>query len=157
MSDEIETADSKASWTIKSMNVEARQLAVACAGKRDLTMAQWIEPAIRHQANLEAGDLVTFPGARPAPDAQDRTAPAERVNLSDLATMLSALTAASAQAQIPMSRHVIRRATALVEQRLCDELGSLASPPAVDRPRHRNGTFAPATERLAIEQTAAAA
>ena len=53
MAEQANLEEDKASWTIKSVPVETRKLAVACAAKQGQTMAEWLAKAVRTQANLE--------------------------------------------------------------------------------------------------------
>ena len=42
MAEQANLEEDKASWTIKSVPVETRKLAVACAAKQGQTMAEWL-------------------------------------------------------------------------------------------------------------------
>ena len=64
MANEENPDSDKASWTIKSVPVEARKLAVACATKQGETMAEWLARAVRNQSKIEAGERVLPPVAR---------------------------------------------------------------------------------------------
>jgi hypothetical protein len=65
-------AEEKSLWGIKSMPVEARKQATACAAKQGQTMAEWLVRAIGNQANLEAGERILPPLVpSPAPMPQD--------------------------------------------------------------------------------------
>ncbi len=66
MADQENPDGDKASWTIKSVPVETRKLAVACAARQGVTMSEWLARAVRNQANLEAGDRILPPPPRPA-------------------------------------------------------------------------------------------
>ena len=63
MAEQANLEEDKASWTIKSVPVETRKLAVACAAKQGQTMAEWLAKAVRTQANLEEGERVLPPAA----------------------------------------------------------------------------------------------
>ena len=56
MADEANEDADKASWTIKSVPVETRKLAVACASRAGETMAEWLVKAVRNQADIEAAN-----------------------------------------------------------------------------------------------------
>lgn len=58
MSDQANIIEDRAPWTIKSVHVETRKLAVACAAKEGLTIGQWLERATRGQAETDKGNAI---------------------------------------------------------------------------------------------------
>jgi len=90
MAEQANLEEDKASWTIKSVPVETRKLAVACAANQGQTMAEWLAKAVRTQANLEAGERVLPPAPRPG-DALAAWAPVPSIiGLGGLADLMQA-------------------------------------------------------------------
>jgi hypothetical protein len=108
--------DDKTAWTIKSVPVATRKLAVACAIKRDVTMGEWLVPAVRNQANLEAGELVIPP---PNP-TQSLPSPSGSVttDLSSLAELMRAAQALAEAAGVSVPKATARHALALTSAQL---------------------------------------
>lgn len=63
--DQANNGEDRAPWTIKSVHVETRKLAVACAAREGLTIGQWLERATRGQAETDKGNAVLPPSMRP--------------------------------------------------------------------------------------------
>lgn len=113
----------KASWTIKSVPIETRKLAIACATKQDMTMAEWLVRAVRNQANLEAGERVLPP---PAPRQTGNGLPAVQaslpalphVDLGELADLMQAAQAVADAAGVPVPKSTARHALALTTAQL---------------------------------------
>jgi hypothetical protein len=116
--EENQDAD-KASWTIKSMPVETRKLAVACAAKSGEQMATWLDRAVRTQARLEAGERV-LPPARTAHAVAMLPAvyPLQAPELSELAALMEQARALAAQAELPIPKTAVRHALALMTAQL---------------------------------------
>lgn len=117
-----ENHDDKAAWTIKSVPVEVRKLAVACAAKQGETMAEWLTRAVRNQANLEAGERV-LPPARTAsglPAVRSTSTPDTGlpVDMTELADLMQAALAVSQAADVPMPKTTARHALMLVTAQL---------------------------------------
>lgn len=109
----------KASWTVKSVPVETRKLAVACATKQGETMAEWLGRAVRNQANLEAGERILPPLPRqtaslPVPVLGS----AGPVDLEVLADLMQAAQAVAAAADVAIPKATARHALALVTAQL---------------------------------------
>ena len=112
MANEENPEADKASWTIKSVPVEVRKLAVACAAKQDQTMAEWLERAVRNQANLEAGERILPPVPRPSglpvvPPAD--AALEEAPGMGELADLMQAAQALAAAAEISIPKTTARQ------------------------------------------------
>lgn len=109
----------KASWTIKSMPVETRKLAVACATKTGEQMAAWLDRAVRTQASLEAGERVLPPARQSQAVA---TLPAvyalQAPELSELAALMEQARALAAAADLPIPKTTARHALALMAGQL---------------------------------------
>ena len=104
-------------------------------------MAEWLERAVRNQANLEAGERILPPAPRPAP--VPALAPPSGAALSDapdigeLADLMQAAQALAAAADVPMPKATARHALALVTAQLRAARGL---PPKQPRQtRHENG------------------
>jgi len=114
-----ENPDDKAAWTIKSVPVATRKLAVACAGRADVTMAEWLDRAVRNQANLEAGERVLPPAPRPAAGLPAVVpGPAVLVDLGGLADLMHAAHEVAEAAGVPMPKVTARHALALATAQL---------------------------------------
>jgi hypothetical protein len=130
----------KAAWTIKSVPIETRKLAVACATKQGDTMAAWLVKAVRNQANLEAGERVLPPANQvnlPAVRLPALTDPAVTVDMGELAELMQAAQAVAQAAGVPIPKATARHAIALTTAQLRAARGL---PPK--RPRqtsHENG------------------
>ena len=118
MADEANEDADKASWTIKSVPVETRKLAVACASRAGETMAEWLVKAVRNQANLEAGERV-LPPARSAASLPARPAYAlPPPDLGELAGLMDAARTIAAAADVPIPKATARHALALMQAQL---------------------------------------
>lgn len=106
--------EAKAAWTIKSMPVEERKLAVACAARAGLNMAEWMVRAVRNQARIDAGDQVLPPGT-PAPRPAAARSPAP---LGDLVAVVQALGAIAESSGVPVPRGLARSSYAAVREQL---------------------------------------
>lgn len=112
----------KASWTIKSVPVETRKLAVAAATRAGESMGVWIERAVRTQSAIEAGDRILpplptsrtsrMPAVVPAPVVLDMGA------LAGLADLMQAAEALAEAAEVPVPKATARHALALVTAQL---------------------------------------
>jgi hypothetical protein len=133
MEDQGNQDSDKAAWTIKAVPVETRKLAVACATKTGEHMAQWIERAVRNQAQLEAGDRVLPPLTAPARGRALAVAngPAPLVpplDLAGLSDLLTATQAMAAAAGVPIPGATAKHALALVRDQLRTARGLPVSP-----------------------------
>jgi len=113
MANEANQEPDKAPWTVKSVPVETRKLAVSCATKTGETMAEWLARAVRNQANLETGERVI------PPKPEKVVAPA--IAREDMAALVSLMTAVQSMAaapsdQIPSS--VVRQAVGMLRDQL---------------------------------------
>jgi hypothetical protein len=130
----------RASWTIKSVPVETRKLAIACASRQGQTMAEWLTRAVRNQAHLEAGERVLPPAPRPAgaltvPGAP--WAPVAVPELGALADLMQAARAIAEAAGVPIPKATARHALALTTAQLRAARGL---PPKTPRQtKHENG------------------
>ena len=130
MTDEPE----RAPWTIKSVSVETRKLAVASAAKEGVTMAEWLDRAVRHQAELDKGNQVIPPGlpgqsvARfdpvQPPDGTGKPA----MDLSGLADALRAVATVAGAADMPVPKSLAREASALLRQQIREARGLPGKP-----------------------------
>lgn len=111
----------KAPWTVKSVPVEVRKLAVASASKAGETMAIWLAKAVRNQANLEAGERILPPAPRSASgsaSALSVVTPRPPVDMAGLADLMQAAVSAAQAAGVPLSKTVARQAMALTNAQL---------------------------------------
>lgn len=144
--DEASDDTGAAPWTIKSMSVEARKLAVACAGKRGQTMASWLETAVRNQAAIEAGDRVTLPDERrPAPSPRSAGLP-DTDAMANLAHTMQAVQAVAEAAGLPLPKRVARHAFALLETNLRAARGLPEPAPRAARPLTLEGDGLPKSQ-----------
>jgi len=149
MVEQANLEEDKASWTIKSVPVETRKLAVACAAKQGQTMAEWLAKAVRTQANLEAGERVLPPAPRPG-DALAAWAPVPSViGLGGLADLMQAAREIAEAAGVPIPKATARHALALTTAQLRAARGL---PPKQTRPR--NGQTIDDEGEFAHRQTA---
>jgi len=116
------TDDERAPWTIKNVRVETRKLAVAGAAKEGVPMAEWLDRAVRHQADFDRGYQVIPPGqpgqslARFAPvQLPDETG---KLDLAGLADALRAVATVAGAAEMPVSKALAREASALLRQQI---------------------------------------
>lgn len=58
-----EVVETKAPWTIKAMDIETRRMATTCAQKQGLTVAEWLDRAVRTQAQVDEGNRIEMPSA----------------------------------------------------------------------------------------------
>ena len=127
----------KAAWTIKSMDVETRKLAVACAAKAGEQMATWLERAVRNQAKLEAGQRV-FPPARP--NSPTTTTPAiyepPAPELGGLAALMEQARALAGQTEVPISKTAVKHALALMTAQLRAARGLPPLAPRKTKPKN---------------------
>lgn len=125
----------RAAWTIKSVPVETRKLAVACATKQGVTMAEWLDRAVRNQATLEAGERVLPPVPRAAsvPALARPLQPVQHVGLGELAGLMQAAQAVAAAAGVAIPKATARHALALTTAQLRSARGL---PPKQTRTRH---------------------
>lgn len=134
-------ANQRAAWTIKSVDVEVRKLAVACALKTGETMAQWIARAVRNQAGLETGTSVMPPAAPPASRAlavaSRAAAPMPVIDMAGLSSLLATVQALAAASGTPIPRGTTRHALALVRDQLRAARGLPVSP--VRSPKAKSG------------------
>jgi hypothetical protein len=154
MANEENPEADKASWTIKSVPVDVRKLAVACAAKQDQTMAEWLERAVRNQANLEAGERILPPASRAAslPAVLPLgAAVVDAPDIGELADLMQAAQALAAAADVPMPKAMARHALALVTAQLRAARGLPAKQPR--RTRHENGQTIEAEAKFTRGQT----
>lgn len=119
MADGENHSDDKAAWTIKSVSVETRKLAVACASKQDMTMAEWLDRAVRNQANLEAGERILPPAPRPAGlPAPVPLGSMAAVDMGELADLMMAVQAVAKAADVPIAKATAKHALALMTGQL---------------------------------------
>ena len=135
----------KAAWTIKSVPVETRKLAVACAAKTGEPMAVWIDRAVRNQANLEAGTRVIPPMTIPV-TGQGRAvavgkgmaiaaSPIPNLDMAGLSGLLTAVQAMAAASGTPIPRATTKHALALVRDQLRAARGLPGLPPRTPKPK----------------------
>jgi len=128
MADESE----RAPWTIKSVRVETRKLAVASAAKEGVPMAEWLDRAVRHQADLDRGNQVIPPG-QPG-QSITRFAPVQppdqmgKLDLAGLADALRAVATVAGAAEMPVPKALAREASALLRQQIRAARGLLGKP-----------------------------
>ncbi|MDA8249432.1 MAG: hypothetical protein M0Z28_09645 [Rhodospirillales bacterium] len=102
----------RANWTIKAVDVPTRKTAVDCAGRAGLSVAQWLERAVRTQANVDEGNAVIPPDERP-------TAPANHPmpKMDDILHAISVLAAAGVPVPKALGRQVYAAIGAEVRRR----------------------------------------
>ena len=137
MANEENQDSGKAAWTIKSVDVETRKLAVACAAKAGEQMATWLERAVRNQARLETGERV-LPPARPnglpavVPVAYAPPVP----ELGELAALMEQARALAGQAEVPIPKTVVKHALALMTAQLRSARGLPPLAPRKTKPKN---------------------
>lgn len=120
MTDEQE----RAPWTIKSVSVETRKLAVASAAKEGVTMGEWLDRAVRNQASLDRGNQVIPPGqtgksvTRFAPVQPPDEMGKPPMDLAGLADALRAVATIAGAADMPVPKALAREASALLRQQI---------------------------------------
>ena len=97
----------RSNWTIKAVNVATRKTAVDCAGRAGLSVAQWLERAVRNQANLDAGNAVIPPDER-----GDNRANLPMPKIDDVLHAISTLAAAG----VPVPKTIGRAVYAMLGQ-----------------------------------------
>ena len=102
-----DTDADRAQWSIKGLEIEARDIAIRAAKKRGVQIAAWIAPAIRNQANLEAGELVILPSDRLVVQP---ASPAEVVAMLQASAAFMQAGAAARAAGIAINARAISRA-----------------------------------------------
>jgi hypothetical protein len=118
-----------APWTIKSVKVETRKLAVDSAMKQGITMAEWLDRAVRNQANLDKGNQVIPPGqtgqtlARPDPVQLPTPTGKLPMDLAGLADALRAVAALTEAAAMPVPKALAREAAGLLRQQIREARG----------------------------------
>lgn len=120
------TDDERAPWTIKSVRVETRKLAVASAMKQGVPMAEWMDRAVRTQANVDKGNQVIPPGQSPPPRFAPVQLPDETgkpMDLTALADALRAVATVAGAADMPVSKSLAREASALLRQQIREARG----------------------------------
>jgi hypothetical protein len=135
--------EDRSSWTVKSMSIETRKLATARAAKSGETMAQWLDRAIRNQADMEAGTRVIPPPSTPAATGQGRAlavanghpAPLPSVDLAGLSGMLTAVQSMAEASGVPIPRATTKHALALVRDQLRAARGLPGLPPRSPKPK----------------------
>lgn len=119
----------RAPWTIKSVRIETRKLAVASAAKEGVAMAEWLDRAVRHQAEFDKGNQVIPP--RQPGQAVARFAPVQppdqtgkpAVDLAGLADALRAVATVAGAADMPVPKALAREASALLRQQIREARG----------------------------------
>lgn len=112
-----ENHDDKASWTIKSMPVESRKLAVAAAARAGESMATWLDRAVRTQVKIEAGQEREQP---PQPGQAGKRATGSTIpilsgaELEGLASLIGQTLALAEQAGEPVPKARAKETLALV-------------------------------------------
>lgn len=114
----------RAPWTIKNVSVETRKLATASAAKEGVTMAEWLDRAVRGQAERDRGNQLIPPGqngqgvARFAPvQLPDKTGKLP-LDLAGLADALRAVATVAGAADMPVPKALAREASALLRQQI---------------------------------------
>lgn len=124
----------RAPWTVKSVNVETRKLAVASATKEGVTMAEWLDRAVRNQADLDKGNQIIPPGqpkqsvARFAPAQPPDGTGKPAMDLSGLADALRAVATIAGAAAMPVPKSLAREALALLRQQIREARGLPGKP-----------------------------
>jgi hypothetical protein len=154
MADQENPEHERAAWTVKSMPVEARKLALACAQRQDETLAVWLERAVRNQASLEAGQQVLPPEPRHASPSRTTLSIPPRVVVPDtsgLADLLRATVETARAADVPVPKAVARHAAALATAQLRAARG--LPPLAPRQTKSKNGqTLEHSAESEPVEQ-----
>jgi hypothetical protein len=141
MKNEANPEADKAAWTIKSVPVETRKLAVACATKAGLTMAEWLTLAVRDRANREAGNRVLPPLAAPgagralAPLAAPAGPLVPTIDMAGLTGLLGTVQAMATAADVPVPRATARHGLALATAQLRAARGLSEKAPRQTRPK----------------------
>jgi hypothetical protein len=118
MDDEANHETDKATFTVKALPVEARELARRSATKAGLTMGEWLNLAIHSQARIDAGNM-TIP---PPPRADHQALPdmPDFQPIRDLAESLELLARASAE---PIGKGLNARTRRLIDMHVRRGLG----------------------------------
>ena len=114
----------KAPWTIKAVSVETRKLAVRSAAQQGVTMAEWLDRAVRGQAERDRGNQLIPPGqngqgaARFAPAQLPDQTGKPPMDLAGLADALRAVATVAGAADMPVPKALAREASALLRQQI---------------------------------------
>jgi hypothetical protein len=136
----------KSSFSIKAFPVEARKLALACAARAGLTMAEWMDRAVHSQARLEAGENVLPPDRGfAAPAAISQPVPGD---LAGLLIMMQVAQVAAQASGKPMGKTIAQRYYGLVDDRVRAAAGL---PPRTPRKAPRRRLTLEVVERVAAE------
>lgn len=119
----------KAPWTIKAVSVETRKLAVKSAAQQGVTMAEWLDRAVRGQAERDRGNQLIPPGQ----SGQDVAwfAPVQppdgtgKLDLAGLADALRAVATVAGAAEMPVPKSLAREASALLRQQIREARGGV--------------------------------
>ncbi len=139
MADEENLAGEKAAWTIKSVPVETRKLAIASAAKAGLSMGEWIVAAVRNQANLESGERILPPSPPHGRNTPAQFVPTPPVDMLALAELMRATQLFAQGAGVPIPKSTARHAVAWTTTALRAARGLPALAPRLgkllDKPR----------------------
>lgn len=125
----------KAPWTIKSVDVGVRKMAVKCALHRGETMAEWLARAVRAQANVEAGDQVIPPSQPDSPPMVGLNGQSRHpLGMTDLAETMRAAAMMAEASGVPAPKTAARHAFAILTATLREARGL---PPVRRRERQR--------------------
>lgn len=128
----VETAP----WTIKSVPVETRQMAVRAAQAQDQTMGEWIAVAVERMANQQATNLVLPPGEQShAPIVSWE--PTSALDLAGIAAAIQATLAAAQAASSEPPKGLAREAATTIRAYLRAARGL---PPRKTTQRNRQTT-----------------
>lgn len=139
---EANETDERAPWTIKSVRVETRDLAVRSARAQGVTMGEWMDRAVPRQAEADKGNQVIPPGQpgqsltllNPMPERETMGKPVDSAGLESLANMAMML---GKGADMPGIKGAARDAAALLRDKLREARGM---PPRRPRGRHEKQT-----------------
>ncbi len=112
MADEENLGGEKAAWTIKSVPVETRKLAIASAAKAGLSMGEWVVAAVRNQANLESGERILPPSSSHSRNIPAPAASGPPVDMLALAELMRATQSFAQGAGVPIPKATARHAVA---------------------------------------------
>ncbi len=118
--EEQDPASQRASWTIKSMSVEARRAAAAAATRRGQQMAIWLEGAVWDRVRFEAGRGAIPPTKVEAPGPNSPPAPVPSpspiMDTTAVASLLQTYVALAASAKVPADKALVEEYAALLRE-----------------------------------------
>jgi hypothetical protein len=116
--DAVEPSDRIKPWTIKGIDPEERNAAIAAAEREGLTIGEWLKRAIRTQVQADRGsDRAPVPYPSPVSPQADQKAD-RRADLEAVERMVALARQISEVNQTPIPRSITRGAYTLMREHL---------------------------------------